>query len=92
LCPGRHFATTEILAVATMFIARFDMKPVGSWPPPIPSSAPLWAQIVQPDLDFEVDVSVRKDLAGRSEWGFQLSESTVLLPMVAEDLEEGKKE
>ena len=92
LCPGRHFATTEILAVATMFIARFDIKAVGSWPSPIPNSAPLWAQVVQADLEFEVDVTARKGLAGKYEWGFHLSESRVVLSMAAEDLEEGKTE
>jgi cytochrome P450 len=29
LCPGRHFATNEVLAVVAMFIVRLDMTPVG---------------------------------------------------------------
>ncbi|XXH01839.1 hypothetical protein Hte_008201 [Hypoxylon texense] len=32
LCPGRHFATTEILAFASAILLRFDIKPInGSW-------------------------------------------------------------
>ncbi|KAI1321247.1 cytochrome P450 oxidoreductase [Xylariaceae sp. FL0255] len=29
LCPGRHFATTEILAFASIVLLRFDMAPTG---------------------------------------------------------------
>ncbi|KAI0521605.1 cytochrome P450 oxidoreductase [Xylaria bambusicola] len=32
LCPGRHFATTEILAFASVILLRFDIKPLnGQW-------------------------------------------------------------
>lgn len=32
LCPGRHFASTEILAFASVILLRFDIKPVnGVW-------------------------------------------------------------
>ncbi|KAL9105199.1 MAG: hypothetical protein Q9187_008767, partial [Circinaria calcarea] len=32
LCPGRHFATTEILSTVAMFVMRFEMEPVeGEW-------------------------------------------------------------
>lgn len=30
LCPGRHFASTEILAFASIILLRFDIKPAGS--------------------------------------------------------------
>lgn len=30
LCPGRHFASNEILAFASVILLRFDIKPVGS--------------------------------------------------------------
>lgn len=29
LCPGRHFASTEILAFASVILLRFDIKPLG---------------------------------------------------------------
>lgn len=32
LCPGRHFATAEMIAVAALFILRFAITPVlGTW-------------------------------------------------------------
>lgn len=31
LCPGRHFASTEILAFASVILLRFDVKPVDGW-------------------------------------------------------------
>lgn len=32
MCPGRHFASTEILAFASLILLRFDVKPVnGFW-------------------------------------------------------------
>jgi len=35
LCPGRQFATTVTMAVTTMFVTRYEMRPVanrGRWP------------------------------------------------------------
>lgn len=29
LCPGRHFATTEVLALLALLLVRFDVQPVG---------------------------------------------------------------
>ncbi|KAF2708582.1 putative cytochrome P450 [Pleomassaria siparia CBS 279.74] len=93
LCPGRHFATTEVLAIATVFIARFDMLPVGSWPPPDRGNAQFWTQILGPNLDFEVEIHERKELKGvKDKWAFQLSESKVVFAMAAEDLNEVGKE
>lgn len=32
LCPGRHFASTEIFAFTALMVLRFDMQPVdGQW-------------------------------------------------------------
>ena len=53
LCPGRHFAMTEILAVAVMFIMRFDMVPVsGSWTPSATEKGNMAAVIMEPDTEF----------------------------------------
>lgn len=86
LCPGRHFATTEVLATATMFIARFDITPVGAWPSPDRHSAQIWTQILEPNAEFEVEVCKRKDLEAAHKWDFKLSESEIFLAMAAEDL------
>ncbi|KAF1955200.1 cytochrome P450 [Byssothecium circinans] len=94
LCPGRHFATTEVLATATVFIARFDMKPVfDNWPQPDRSSAQFWTQVLEPNREFEVKVSEKEGLLGQQKhkWEFKLSESEVVLAMAAEDLGEAGK-
>lgn len=85
LCPGRHFATTEVLAIATMFIARFDVKPVGAWPQPNPKSAKLWSQILEPDAEFEIEIEERKGVENTA-WVFRLSDSDILFAMAAEDI------
>ena len=92
LCPGRHFATTELMALATMLIARFDVAPVGGkgWPDPDVRNVKLWSQIVEPDNDFEVEVTERRqEPEGRKhKWAFGLTNSEVLLALAAEDLSE----
>jgi cytochrome P450 len=85
LCPGRHFATTEILATAVMFIARFDMEPNGPWPLPDRSNLTFFHQIIAPDEKLQVTVKEREGLGGNHEWTFLLSDSEILLAMVAED-------
>lgn len=88
LCPGRHFATVEVLSVTTAFIARFDLTPVGSWPPPDQSGVQFWMQIIEPHKNFEVEVSERERFGDDHTWGFHLSESKILLAMAAEDLDD----
>ncbi|KAH9905136.1 cytochrome P450 [Xylariomycetidae sp. FL2044] len=63
LCPGRHFASAEILAFATMLILRFDASPVGGdWHQiPVENSSPA-AALDQPDYDLEVELRPRGDV------------------------------
>ncbi|KAI0521198.1 cytochrome P450 [Xylaria bambusicola] len=61
LCPGRHFATNEILAVVATFIARFDMKLVeGEWKIPTTTSTNISAVVMQPDHNVEVEIQTRQ--------------------------------
>jgi hypothetical protein len=85
-CPGRHFATTEVLALTTMFIARFDMSAVGEWPQPDRTSAQFWTQILGPNRKFEVQVRERIEYGVGHKWTFNLTDSEILLAMAAEDL------
>ncbi|KAK4156498.1 cytochrome P450 [Chaetomidium leptoderma] len=66
LCPGRHFATNEILAVVAVFIARLDMKVVGNgkWEMPTSKNTNVAAVVMEPDVDVEVEVTVRKGMEG----------------------------
>ncbi|ELR04278.1 hypothetical protein VC83_08087 [Pseudogymnoascus destructans] len=59
LCPGRFFATNEILAVVALFISRYEMRPVGGgdWVMPTTANSNAATQVAQPD--FEMDMEVR---------------------------------
>ena len=60
LCPGRHFATSEILGLAATFIWRFDMEPAHSqrWVLPVPKQASAVEAVFPPSHD--IDVVVRR--------------------------------
>ena len=62
LCPGRHFAATEILTFASLIILRFDIRPVrGYWKMQGVENANMATSIQTPDDDIEVDVQPRDD-------------------------------
>lgn len=72
LCPGRHFAATEILAFASLIVLRFDAQPLGGrWIPPTTGKTTLGTTIRQPDYGVEVELRVRDD----HKWTVQFSES-----------------
>ncbi|KAI1460935.1 cytochrome P450 [Annulohypoxylon moriforme] len=66
LCPGRHFATTEILAFVSSVILRFDVRPSGgSWIRlPVKNSKPGLA-VDQPDYDLQVELIPRYDRSAK---------------------------
>lgn len=60
VCPGRYFATTEILALAAMIALRFDVQPRrGSWPTPTVENSNPGITFQQADSDIDVEVSPR---------------------------------
>ncbi|KAH7119034.1 cytochrome P450 [Dendryphion nanum] len=79
LCPGRHFATTEILAFITVMIMQFDIKPKFSpWVEPSRSKVEFWEAVASPDEDFEVEIrSIESEKQGTTgqNWAFILSDS-----------------
>ena len=85
LCPGRHFATNEILALTAMFVLRFDMVPLtGTWSMPSTANSNMSIVVVQPDKDFEVELSRRKGFeTGRFTCG--LNGSDTILAVTVED-------
>ena len=86
LCPGRHFATNEILALTAMFVLRFEMAPSagGAWAMPTMDNSNMAVIIVQPDKDFEVEVSRRKGFeTGRFTCG--LKGEDAILAVTVED-------
>ena len=85
LCPGRHFATTEILAAAVMMVMRYDLRPVsGEWRMPTVNNTNIASAVLQPDWDVEVDVLEREEFEG-DERRFELKDSTEIFAIAAED-------
>lgn len=85
LCPGRHFATTEILAFAALVLMRFDVRPArGEWVPPGTENAPGTASVAPPDADVEIDLVPR----GTEEWHVVFSASDRAMELSAEDIHE----
>ena len=72
LCPGRHFATNELLAATAMFLARFEMEPWtstttsmggdagGKWVEPKMAGNRLASSIPVPDGELRVKIKLRK--------------------------------
>lgn len=88
LCPGRHFATNEVLALVATTVARLDMRPAGNgrrWE--MPKTSDTLAGFPVPDADIEVEVSVRKGMEG-VKWEVRLGGSgDKIVSLVAEDQE-----
>lgn len=68
LCPGRHFARTELLALVGMLVLRFELR--GSWPTLELDDRDMAAAIVYPGADTEVEVVERTGFETGS-WSFQ---------------------
>lgn len=85
LCPGRHFATNEVLAVVAVFIARLDMKPVeGDWKLPTAANTNVASVVMQPDDDIQVEIKTRQGFEN-VKWTINLRESDNVFAMVTED-------
>ncbi|KAI4113667.1 MAG: hypothetical protein LQ338_008137 [Usnochroma carphineum] len=60
LCPGRHTATTEILATAVMMIIRYDLLPAeGRWVAPRTEKTNIAAVVMKPDTDRSAETRIR---------------------------------
>lgn len=83
LCPGRHFASTEIMAFAAMLVLQFDVVPVeGRWVEPCCDNSPALAGFPIPDKDIEVELRSR-DVGAN--WNFTFSGLDRSMDIVAED-------
>ncbi|KAF1962611.1 cytochrome P450 [Byssothecium circinans] len=87
LCPGRHFATTEILAFTAVIIMQFDIEPKSHrWVQPSRNKVEFWEATPSPDEDFEVEIrSIESEEQG-GRWAFILSDSDKPIELSAEDL------
>ena len=74
MCPGRHFAAGEILALTAMLILRYDITPVaGKWWTPRQNPWAIAASVLPPAEAFPVRVSAREEYAGVT-WAFNVTE------------------
>ncbi|CZR51358.1 related to cytochrome P450 7A1 [Phialocephala subalpina] len=87
LCPGRHFASTEILAFASLMVLRFDIKPVGGkWMHATAEQAEMWSTVPLPDTDIAVEVTPRKGSDMSEKWKVIYSGSDKAMELSAEDM------
>ncbi|CAL5866295.1 uncharacterized protein PFLUO_LOCUS502 [Penicillium psychrofluorescens] len=82
ICPGRHFASGEILGLIAMTVMRFDVLPVGGiWKDP-PTNPKAITSIMGPlQGGFDVNVRPRKEFEGTS-WDFTVTEGKSRYPLV----------
>ncbi|KAK9425268.1 putative Cytochrome P450 [Seiridium unicorne] len=87
LCPGRHFASTEIMAFAALLVLQFDVVPArGTWVEPTWGNSPAQAGFPVPDEDIEVELRPR-DL--NKKWTVSFSGSAEAMEIVSEDSPSG---
>ena len=79
LCPGRHFAFTEILMFAALLVLRFDLHPVGGkWATPTTAKSPMVSAMPVPDCDIDVEMRPKNNNAWKVsfsgyDWGMEIA-------------------
>lgn len=60
MCPGRHFVTSEVLALTAYMVLRFDITPiVGKWSVPAQRQESLATNVFPPEKDVRVNITKR---------------------------------
>ncbi|KAK8004850.1 hypothetical protein PG990_010887 [Apiospora arundinis] len=84
LCPGRHFASNEILALAALVVLQFDVVPVeGKWMEPSFENSPPQSGFPIPDEDIQVELRPRDP---NRKWVVTFSEAEKAIGVVEEDV------
>lgn len=88
LCPGRHFASNEILAFSALVVLQFDLVPVGGkWVEPTFENSPPQSGFPIPDEDIQVELHPRDP---SKKWVVTFSGADQALGIVSEDTMEGE--
>lgn len=86
LCPGRHFASTEILAFVAMMIMRFDFEPLkGQWIAPTTANAGSHGTVAPPDYDVKVRLTKATGGFANKKWAAVVSGSAESIELSVED-------
>lgn len=86
LCPGRHFASTEIMALAALLVLQFDVVPTsngGRWAEPACDNSPVQAAFPIPDKDIDVELRPRDP---SKKWHVTFTGSDEAMALVSEDI------
>lgn len=84
LCPGRHFAATEILMFAALLVLRFDVELVdGDWREPSTVKSSMSSAMPVPDWDITVKIHAKDD----KPWNVSFSGYDGEMEIAAEDME-----
>lgn len=87
LCPGRHFASTEIMALAALLVLQFDVVPTsngGEWIEPTSKNSPVQAGFAIPDNDIDVELRLRDPT---KRWRVTFTGSDETMGIVSEDID-----
>lgn len=82
ICPGRHFASGEILGLVAMTALRYNVIPAGGIYKDPKTNAMAVASIMNPLKEsFNVNVQPRKEFEG-TRWDFKVTEGKSKYPLV----------
>ncbi|OTA70016.1 cytochrome P450 [Hypoxylon sp. EC38] len=85
LCPGRHFASTEILMFAALVVLRFDLQLMdGKWVASRTDKSPLVSALPIPYEDISIVMCPTSDRM----WNVSFSGYNQGMEIVAEDIED----
>jgi hypothetical protein len=74
MCPGRHFATAKILALAAMLVLRYDLTPeTGRWITPELNPHAMGATVNPPLDQCRVQVTQRSEYK-QTTWAFRVTD------------------
>lgn len=74
ICPGRHFATGEIVAMVAMILLRYDITPPNRrWICPQLNPRAVVASLTPPIGGYPVKIVARESIQG-IEWAFSVTE------------------